>query len=159
MDLPLKEFVEPFLEQAKTSDLTSGRFPKTYRGLKVVVSFGKGNVAKVPWIAFLSPGQKVSDGIYPILLLYKSRGQLVVAYGVSEVNKSQLNWNIEDVPTIDEQAKMSGGGMDKYKTSLFHSSYDINCPIPWDTVSKSLDELILTYANVLKSSSVRPANT
>jgi len=151
MELSLKQFVEPFLEQAKSSDLTVGKYPKDYMGLKVLVSFGKGNVAKVPWIAFLSPGQKVSEGIYPILLLYKGAGVLVLAYGVSEVNRPRLSWELVNTPTIESYAKSCDVKMEKYRTSLFHSSYDINNPIPWELLSKRLDEVIQTYRNVLQS--------
>lgn len=147
MEISLKEIVEQFLEQAKTSDLTvGGRYPHTYMGLKVLVSFGKGNVAKVPWIAFLSPGQKVSEGIYPIILFYKSEQLLVLAYGVSEINKPSRLWNQVDSPTIETYARTTGLKIDKYRTSFFHSSYDVSSPIKWELLSKSLEEVIQTYS-------------
>lgn len=150
MEMSLKEFVEPFLEQARTSDLTvGGRYPQTYMGLKVLVSFGKGNVAKVPWIAFLSPGQKVSEGIYPILLFYKREEVLVLAYGVSEVNKPSARWNLVDTPTIETYARRSGLKIEKYRTSFFHSSYDVSNPIKWELLSKSLEEVIRVYRDLV----------
>lgn len=78
-----------FLNQAQTDGLAVNGYQNIYNGLRVRVSFGQGNPARVPWIAFLdSTGvNQVSNGIYPVYLYYKSRGILILAYGVSETNR------------------------------------------------------------------------
>jgi hypothetical protein len=55
-------------------------YPKSYRGFDVSVSFGQGNLAQIPWIAFLGPGQKTSNGIYPVYLFYREIDLLILAY-------------------------------------------------------------------------------
>jgi hypothetical protein len=84
-----KDFVEDllrqFLKQAEAADdLSTKSYPKSYRGLQVEVSFGKGNAAKIPWISLFGYGQKTSEGIYPVFLLYQDVSVLILAYGISE---------------------------------------------------------------------------
>lgn len=50
-------------------------FPNDWTG---EISIGKGNLAKVVWIAFLPPKQKVSDGIY-VVLCFGTQGNGFVA--------------------------------------------------------------------------------
>jgi len=46
--------IQQFLVQAEAADdLSTKQYPKSFRGLSVVVSFGKGNLARIPRIAFL----------------------------------------------------------------------------------------------------------
>lgn len=53
--------ISRFIEQAnKAADLSTSSYPKTFCGLKVNVSFGKGNFARIPWISFLGYGQKLT---------------------------------------------------------------------------------------------------
>lgn len=59
-----------FLQQADTVDLKTKAYPKHFAGLQVKVSFGSGNKAQVPWIAFLKKEDRVQDGIYPVYLYY-----------------------------------------------------------------------------------------
>lgn len=87
------ELLKDFIAQAnEASDLTVKNYPKQYRGLKIKVSFGQGNFAKVPWISFTGFEQTTSKGIYPVVLYYKSTSTLIVAYGVSETNSPDVSW-------------------------------------------------------------------
>ena len=55
-----------FLAQADAGkDLRTSSYPSEYRGLEIKVSFGQGTFSKIPWIAFLTGEQQVSNGIYP----------------------------------------------------------------------------------------------
>ena len=77
--------IRQFLSQAAAADdLSTKNYPKSYRGLQVAVSFGKGNFGKIPWISFLGYGQKTPEGIYPVYLFYREVEVLILAYGVSE---------------------------------------------------------------------------
>lgn len=94
--------LKQFLEQAKTENLKTKHFDRTYNGLDVKVSFGQGNVARIPWISFLKNGNITSNGIYPVYLYYKDFKILILAYGVSETNAPDSNWNITGKQTISE---------------------------------------------------------
>ena len=60
--------IDEFLAQADAADdLSTKQYPKSFRGLSVVVSFGKGNLARIPWISFLAPGQTTSKSARPAL--------------------------------------------------------------------------------------------
>ena len=82
------ELIERFLLQANVGqDLRTSSYPKEYRGLQIKVGFGQGVFSRVPWVAFLAPGEKVSEGIYPVLLYYREAHLLILAFGVSETNR------------------------------------------------------------------------
>lgn len=62
----LPDILKRFLTQASTgSALAVSGYPTEYRGLQVKVSFGKGVLARVPWIAFLGAGHVPTKGSYP----------------------------------------------------------------------------------------------
>ena len=68
----IENLLRRFLAQAKDGkELSVQGYSEEYRGLEIKVSFGKGNLARIPWIAFLGEGQAVSNGIYPVLLLFR----------------------------------------------------------------------------------------
>src|SRR5690554_3243997 len=94
-----------FLEQAKTDKLKYSHYINKYLGLKVSVSFGQGNTAQIPWIAFLKEPNTVRNGIYPVYLYYKDYDLLILSYGVSETNKPNQKWKIDDTKTIREYFK------------------------------------------------------
>ena len=81
--------------------LTDG-FPSTYSGLKVKVSFGQGNWANITWIGFLTEGQAIQHGIYPVYLYYRDIDLLILAYGVSATNPPDVQWQIKDPQTIGD---------------------------------------------------------
>lgn len=106
---------------------TSG-FPDSYNGLKVKVGFGKGNKAKVPWVAFIGFGQKVTDGIYPVLLYYREQKILVLAYGLSSWNAASTEWKFSQTPpTIKQYFKDNKLAIPKnYKDSYVFKPYKVD---------------------------------
>ena len=118
--------LQQFLAQAKTNNLTVLHFDNEYLGTRVKVGFGQGNPARIPWIAFLREPNKVSNGIYPVYLYYKNHELLILAYGISESNLSQLKWNIENKLSIkqyfEERYKQKPK---RYGSSFVFKSYDI----------------------------------
>jgi hypothetical protein len=86
-----------FIDQSKTDDLRTNNYLEKYEGLKIKVSFGQGNVARVPWIAFLNEPNTPQKGIYPVYLLYKSKDLLILSYGVSETNEPGFQWHFNKV--------------------------------------------------------------
>lgn len=99
------EQLKQFIEQADTDNLKTKHFNSEYFGTDVRVSFGQGNVSRVPWISFLISPNKTSQGIYPVYLYYKSNDLLVLAYGVSETNPPMMNWSGGDKISIREYFK------------------------------------------------------
>jgi 5-methylcytosine-specific restriction protein B len=100
----LPDLLQRFLTQADSGNsLSVSGYPTEYRGLQVKVSFGKGNLARVPWVGFLGPGHTPTNGCYPVLLYYRDAGLLVVAYGVSETTQSAMLWrDTDDKQTIEQ---------------------------------------------------------
>lgn len=147
-----KDFVEvllkQFVKQAEAADdLTTRSYPKSYRGLQLAVSFGQGNFAKIPWISFLGYGQKTSDGIYPVFLLYQDVSVLILAYGISETTSPSQKWqDTGDAPTIKEflSSKFKKNA-ERYGTSLVFSAYQIPEDIKGETLTADLDRVIAAY--------------
>ena len=63
--------------------------PGEYLGLAVKSGFGIRNWGRVTWIGFVTAGQKIQNGIYPVYLYYRKQGILILAYGVSETSGPQ----------------------------------------------------------------------
>jgi len=84
--------LKAFIAEANRGELKTAHYPKEYGGLAMRVSFGMGAPARVPWIGFLAQGMRIQDGIYPVLLYYKDLKTLILAYGVSETEKSATLW-------------------------------------------------------------------
>jgi 5-methylcytosine-specific restriction protein B len=151
------ELLDRFLAQAQGGvDLGVQDYIKEYRGLKVAVSFGKGNVARIPWIAFLGRGQTVSKGIYPVLLLFKDQRRLLLCNGISEENASDLPWG--DLPgklTVREWFQQQYTERPKrYGLSFVHASYDVDQPLPIEDLQRELDQMIGDYTKVLAAPTV-----
>jgi 5-methylcytosine-specific restriction protein B len=98
----IRSTLDDFLKQAKAgTELATARYQKEYRGLRVKVSFGQGTISNVPWIAWLGGEEKVSEGIYPVLLFFKAERKLLLCYGVSETRAPKRRWsNIGDSQTV-----------------------------------------------------------
>ncbi|MCX6246055.1 MAG: DUF3578 domain-containing protein, partial [Bacteroidetes bacterium] len=139
-----------FLEQADTSDLRTSHFLKRYLGFEVKVSFGQGNLSKIPWIAFLDEADTVQQGIYPVYLYYKERKLLILAYGVSETHNSNRSWNFSNVKTIKEYFRENNfGEPERYGNSFLYKSYDINQGIEKDMINSDLNNLISIYKTTI----------
>ncbi|WP_277099332.1 MrcB family domain-containing protein [Coprobacter secundus] len=147
----LSKMLKRFLEQTQTSDLRTRGYLRTYEGLSVKVSFGQGNVARIPWISFLADGQMTSRGIYPVFLFYKDMGVLILAYGVSETNRPQIMWPIEKEggETIRAYFKRRGTSPGRYGDSFVYRVYDIAEGLDYGSVELDLKNLIGEYKMIL----------
>ena len=135
-----------FLSQAKTSELKTSDYLKTYGGLNVKVSFGQGNVSKIPWIAFLNDIDRVQEGIYPVYLYYKENHLLILAYGISETNEPSRSWEIENGKTIQEYFDDKGIGKPaRYGTSYVYKVYNTNMIDDKSIINEDLKELLNFY--------------
>ncbi len=129
-DLPgLLDFADVlarFIKQSGTGELkTSGRYPSQLGEYQLKVSFGQGNVAQVPWIAILGQGQKVSLGIYPVFLYYKSSDHLILAYGVSETERPLMGWGaaVDGRPQVSQHMQSLGLQARRYGDSFVAAHY------------------------------------
>lgn len=135
-----------FLSQAKTTELGTSGYLHNFQGLSVKVSFGKGNQARIPWIAFLNASDSVQEGIYPVYLFYKDKNLLILAYGVSETHASNRKWNISNVKTIEQYfANNNLGKPERYGSSFVFKGYEINKGIVEEEINNDLNELISIY--------------
>lgn len=160
-------------EFIKVSDLqTTGQgtnqsatdFTKKYRGafdnLKIEISFGVGRASAIPWIAFTGYGQNVKDGIYPVYLYFKELETLILAYGVSETNVPNKQWNeLNNKVSIEDFFKRkSSGKPSRYVTSFVFKEYNVNnLPLEED-LRKDLIELFNEY-HALMTSNKNQINT
>lgn len=144
--------LQEFLKQADTDNLKTKHFKRNYRDLKVKVSFGAGNRAKVPWISFLSDPNTTSNGIYPVYLYYTDIKQLVLAYGVSTTNKPPYFWNLEKEQSIASYfQKHFKQKPERYGNSFIFKVYDVeNLP---DSVSmnRDLNQIIAEYKELVEA--------
>jgi len=145
--------LERFLEQAKAGTALSVQgYLAEYRGLSVKVSFGKGNFARIPWIAFLRKGQAVSKGIYPVFLLFEEQNALLLCYGVSETNEPDQSWEgvVGKAQTVSSWFRAKFGQTpDRYGNSYVRSAFDTSAPLPTEDLRRELDVLIDEYEAVL----------
>ncbi len=138
-----------FLAQARTHELGTSGYQSKLQGLTVKVSFGKGNQARIPWIAFLNDIDTVQDGIYPVYLYYKDKDLLILAYGVSETKVPKRSWNISNGITINkyfEENKL--GRADRYGGSFVYNTYFVNNSLSEEEVNIDLTNLISIYKGI-----------
>lgn len=141
--------VSLFLEQASTDNLQVNSYLNKFQGLSVKVSFGKGNPARVPWIAFLNNVDKVQEGIYPVYLFYKEKNLLILAYGMSETYLPSRNWKITGEKTITQYFQdHSLGQPDRYGSSFVYKAYNVNSEINQSVINSDLLKLISIYKNI-----------
>lgn len=149
--------VDKFLEQAQTDNLKQKGFPSSYKGYKVRVSFGAGNVARIPWIAFLDEFNSVQDGIYPVYLYYKSIQRLFLAYGISETKLPERDWNIENPITIGQYfSENSLGKPERYGSSYVFKVYDVNDKLESIEMDHDLNSLLSIYKGSMEEDSHQP---
>lgn len=143
----VSELVNKFLEQVKEGGQTTRDYPKRYRDLDVKVSFGQGLLTHVPWISYTGYGQSTSDGIYPVILFYKSVGVLVVAYGVSETNTPQAKWELSEgaASVLDYFEAQYGRKPERYGASLVHAAFDLTEAVDIVAIQKALDQVVGIY--------------
>jgi len=144
----LPDLIRRFLEQAQAAtSLAVTGYPTNYADLAVKVSFGKGVVARVAWIAFLAGGQKPTQGSYPVLLYYRAAGVLIVAYGESETYETPSLWRgVEAEPTIDDYfAANVGREPERYGSSRVAAAFRVDPALDINAVVKAMDEVIERY--------------
>ena len=147
--------LKQFLEQAKTENLKTKHFDRTYSGLEVKVSFGQGNVARIPWISFLKKGNTTSNGIYPVYLYYKDFKILILAYGVSETNAPDSNWNITGKQTISEYFNETFSQKpNRYGASFIYKVYQVKNIPSSEVLDNDLNSLIQIYMNQSEAKNV-----
>jgi 5-methylcytosine-specific restriction enzyme B len=136
-----------FIDQSKTGNLkTSGTYQGEYMGLSVKVSFGQGNPAQIPWIAFLKGNQTVSNGIYPVYLYYKKIGKLILAFGLSETKRPELVWpeeNLKEIKTFFAENNL--GKPERYGNSYVFRVYDLNKSLNQKQIDSDLSKIIEMY--------------
>jgi 5-methylcytosine-specific restriction enzyme B len=119
--------LDKFLKQALTSDLGTANYKSRFNGFKVKVSFGKGNQARIPWIAFLNDIDTVQEGIYPVYLFFKEKKILILAFGVSETYSSDRKWNVGKLKSIREFFEENKlGAPERYGNSFVFKAYRID---------------------------------
>jgi len=139
-----------FLAQSKSNDLRTSKYISIFQELTVKVGFGKGNQARVPWIAFLRNSQEVQNGIYPVYLFYKEKDLLILAYGVSETNNPKINWELQDSIKIESYFKEHNlGNPDRYGSSYVYKVYDSNNHLNEKEINDDLNNLIEIYNQTL----------
>lgn len=144
----LPDLVRRFLEQAQAANsLAVSGYPTDYANLTVKVSFGKGVVAHVAWIAFLANGQKPTKGSYPVLLYYRAAGVLIVAYGESETYEAPSLWRgVQSETTIDDYfAAHVGRAPERYGSSRVAAAFPVDSALDINAVVKAMDEVIGRY--------------
>ena len=139
--------VDKFLLQAQTDNLKQKGFPKKYKGHQVRVSFGIGGVARIPWIGILKDPNTITNGIYPVFLLFKSVNKLVLSYGVSETTDSGSQWsNTNEIMTINDWYFNEFNEKPlRYGDSFVKSVYDLDEELSADHIQKDLDEILSVY--------------
>ena len=153
--------IEKFLGQAEAASQLSVRgYPDAYRGLEVKVSFGKGNVARIPWIAFLGKGQSVSNGVYPVLLLFREEKVLLLCYGVSEENTPAQSWGeLGEVQRVQACFRTRfGRNPDRYGDSYVRAAYELSQAVPIQDLNRELDRLIDQYKHITGTTSTRESD-
>jgi 5-methylcytosine-specific restriction protein B len=142
-----------FVAQAKAgTDLSVQGYTRRYRGLNLRVSFGQGNFARIPWVAFLVDGQQVSDGIYPVLLFFREQGVLLLCYGVSETNQPKQSWgDLQGTTTVDAWFRRRySRGPDRYGTSYVRAAYELTDELPIEELNRDLDLMIDQYKDIMR---------
>ncbi|MCW9708729.1 MrcB family domain-containing protein [Fodinibius salsisoli] len=142
--------LEAYIDQALTGSLKTSKYRNEFRGLTVKVSFGQGTPTHVPWISFLGSDQSTSKGIYPVFLYYKKKKILVLAYGVSETNEPNINWDLDNPKSIEELfSEKNWGEPFRYGSSFVYSYYDLNHEFSKKKIHEDLNKLVKYYKEFL----------
>jgi len=142
--------LETFLKQAKKEVITTKGhgYLKSYKDCKVKISFGKGRISNVPWIAFLKGDNEIRSGIYPVILYYKKIETLVVAFGIGSYFETDKVWLIDPkfkAKTIKSEIGMKYNGAIPYKNCFVYSHYQVNKNINLNKIKDDIDSVIKIY--------------
>ncbi len=122
------------------------KYPKTYKGFDLKISFGMGNriiPPKTPWICFLKDNNKANKGIYPYINYDLGRERLETGLGVSVDNSPDIR---EDI--ISKIEKHPESFFNKNEIDLLIDRLDENIKIFNDICSKPTD---LPNSNEIKN--------
>ncbi len=119
------ETLNNFISQSQTGDLKTSLYPKEYNDLRMKVSFGMGAPARVPWIGFLAPEMRMSNGINPVYLYYKKLGILILAYGVGETAVPDQSWPAEVMNTTQTIESFLDENIPRYGNSFVFKAYSV----------------------------------
>ena len=146
-------FLHEFISQSSQNDLSTKKYAITFLNTKVKASFGQGSPTHVPWISFLIEPNTTSKGIYPVYLYYKKEKILILAFGISETNPPNLDWNDEiKGPPIDQYFYENNLGKPfRYGGSYVYKVYDVEKLPSDDIIEKDLKELIEIYQITMAS--------
>ncbi|WP_177225647.1 AAA family ATPase [Variovorax sp. OK605] len=150
----LPDILKRFLTQASTgSGLAVSGYPTEYRGLQVKVSFGKGVLARVPWIAFLGAGHAPTKGSYPVLLYYRKAGYVIVAYGIGETHDTVPLWrNLDSTLTIEQYlAAQAATEPERYGDSYVAQAFSEDHLADIDQIAVAIDKVIDEYKPLLSA--------
>jgi len=148
----VKEILTTFFAQTKTDNLATSIYPPFYSGLKLKVGFGVGNVARIPWVAFLGKDQKVMNGIFPVYYFFKEHQRLILAYGISESEKPDKRWLVSPrIETVLIYFKKEGKEPNKYGLSYVYEAYDTNKELDWKKIETDLQNLIANYKLIMQA--------
>ncbi len=141
------KLIEIFINQSKTNNLKTSIYNKQFRDLKVKISFGKGRSARIPWVGLLKEPNTIPKGVYPVFLLFKEVNMLVLAYGISETNKSEFKWtNIDFNKTINDwYLGKYGKYPDRYGASYIKRIYDLEYDLDKEMIKQDLDDIVFEY--------------
>jgi MoxR-like ATPase len=143
-----------FIKQAESDDLTTRSYPRDFKNYEMKVGFGQGTPARIPWIAFLGEGQKVTKGIYPVYLYYKKIKKLILAYGVSETQPPEINWeHIDNAVLVDQYYQKEFGEKPyRYGNSYVFKVYDVKNinNLKKEEVDNDLNKILEEYRDCFK---------
>ena len=110
-----------------------GYINSVYKGCDTAVGlYSMGYIRyNITYIGFLSHGQSVKKGIYPVMLYFRKIKKLIFAYGVSANETPDVVWdwelmNVESCTTLKELFSTRGwDAYDDYFDSFVYSDYDM----------------------------------
>ena len=146
-------FLHEFISQSSQNDLSTKKYAITFLNTKVKASFGQGSPTHVPWISFLIEPNTTSKGIYPVYLFYKKEKILILAFGISETNPPNLDWNDENKGhPIDQYFYQNNLGKPfRYGGSYVYKVYDVEKLPSDDIIEKDLKDIIEIYQITMAS--------
>ena len=163
----LSEFIQNVfvLKQRRASGLTSigdglgGSAGQMTDWLDYKMSFGQGNMALVPWLAFYGFDQEIQKGIYPVLLFDTQRkfNNLSICYGVSKNRAAQKSWPAK---IVENKSFFPGTN---YNTSYVAAQFTINTvqdlEMNIDKIAKDVTKVIEDFKNVFENNPINNSDT
>src|SRR5690606_10787654 len=120
-------------------------------------SFGQGATANVPWVSFTLEPNTTSKGIYPVYLYFKNENLLILAYGISETNLPEYDWDKSlKTQKISEFYKENNLGIPfRYGDFYVYKAYFVDDLPSNEVLDQDLLDLIKIYNNVMKNISMK----